>query len=109
VLDGGAGADVLAGGAGNDAYFVDNSSDQVLENPDEGNDTVYASIDYRLTANLDNVILQGSGDLQAYGNGLVNALYGNSGNDILNGEADADAMYGGGGNDAYSSTTSTTW
>jgi Ca2+-binding RTX toxin-like protein len=58
----------MYGGAGNDVYFVDNAGDVVIENVNEGNDTVYASIDYGLTANVDNLILQGSANLQAYGN-----------------------------------------
>ena len=53
VLDGGAGADTMTGGAGNDTYFVDNAGDAVIENASEGNDTVYASIDYRLAANVE--------------------------------------------------------
>ena len=31
------------GGAGNDVYFVDNSGDGVVENPNEGNDTVFST------------------------------------------------------------------
>ena len=41
VLKGGANADLMAGGAGNDAYFVDNVSDAVVENANDGIDTVY--------------------------------------------------------------------
>ena len=33
LLDGGAGADAMTGGAGNDTYFVDNAGDAVIENP----------------------------------------------------------------------------
>jgi len=101
ILNGEAGADSMYGGAGNDVYFVDDAGDVVIENANEGNDTVYASIDYGLTANVDNLILQGSANLQAYGNNGVNALFGNSGNNILNGEGGADAMFGGAGNDVY--------
>jgi Ca2+-binding RTX toxin-like protein len=101
VLDGGVGADTMAGGAGNDAYLVDNGGDAVIENANEGSDTVYASIHYRLTANVENLVLQGGADLQAYGNSLANAIYGNSGNNLLNGDAGADIMSGGTGNDAY--------
>ena len=54
---------------GNDAYVVDNAIDQVVENAGEGNDTVFTSIDYRLTANVDNLVLQGGADLQGFGNG----------------------------------------
>ena len=59
VLDGKAAADIMTGGTGNDAYVVDNSVDQVVENVGEGNDTVFTSIDYRLTANVDNLVMQG--------------------------------------------------
>ena len=101
LLNGEGGADSMYGGAGNDVYFVDDAGDVVIENVNEGNDTVYASIDYGLTANVDNLILQGSANLQAYGNNGVNALFGNSGNNILNGEGGADHMFGGAGNDVY--------
>jgi Ca2+-binding RTX toxin-like protein len=101
VLDGAAGADTMAGGAGNDTYVVDNGSDQVIENANEGNDTVYASTHYRLTANVENLVLQGGADLQSYGNAQVNVLTGNSGGNILDGDVGADIMVGGAGNDVY--------
>ena len=31
----------MSGGAGNDTYFVDNISDEMIENPGEGNDAVF--------------------------------------------------------------------
>ena len=101
TLDGDAGADSMYGGAGNDSYVVENGGDLVVENAGEGNDTVYASVHYTLTANVENLILRGSADLQGNGNGLANSLFGNSGNNTLDGGAGADSMYGGLGNDAY--------
>ena len=80
---------------GDDAYVVDNAVDQVVENAGEGNDTVFASINYGLTANVENLVLQGGADLQGFGNGLANAMFGNSGNNLLDGGAGADAMSGG--------------
>ena len=78
ILDGDAGADAMIGGLGNDAYFVDNISDQIIENAGEGNDTVFATVNFRLSANIDNLILQGSAAA-----GLrqqpVNALFGTTG------------------------------
>jgi Ca2+-binding RTX toxin-like protein len=101
TLDGGGGADIMAGGAGNDVYVVDNAGDVVIENANEGNDTVYSTAHLRLTENVEYLVLQGSTDLQGYGNSLSNVLYGNSGSNILNGEAGVDAMFGGPGSDAY--------
>ena len=59
-LDGDAGADIMLGGLGNDAYFVDNAGDQVIENPGEGNDTVFSTAHFRLSADIDNLVLVGS-------------------------------------------------
>jgi Ca2+-binding RTX toxin-like protein len=100
LLDGDAGADAMYGGAGNDAYFLDNISDQVIESLNEGSDTVYASANYRLSANVEYLVLQG-GAVQGYGNNLSNAIYGNSENNILDGGAGDDGMLGGAGNDVY--------
>ena len=100
ILNGEGGADAMYGGAGADAYFVDNAGDVVIENLNEGSDTVYASVDYRLTANVEYLVLQGSAG-QGYGNALSNALYGTSGDNLLDGDSGADAMYGLAGNDAY--------
>ena len=97
ILNGDAGADVMVGGAGNDAYFVDHFADAVFENANEGTDTVYSTAHFRLSENVENLILQGSADLQGYGNGLANAIFGSSGNDLLDGGAGADWMSGGQG------------
>ncbi|UGY14416.1 rhizobiocin [Bradyrhizobium septentrionale] len=101
TLDGGIGADTMAGGLGNDTYFVDNAGDVVTENSGEGTDTVHSTIDYTLTANVENLILDGSGNLAGTGNGLANVITGNSGNNTLDGGIGADTMAGGLGNDTY--------
>jgi Ca2+-binding RTX toxin-like protein len=101
ILNGFSGADAMAGGAGDDFYFIDSSGDRITENAGEGNDTAFSTIDYTLPANVEGLVLQGSADLQGYGNGLANALNGNSGSNILNGFAGADAMAGGAGDDLY--------
>ena len=104
LLDGGAGADAMTGGAGNDIYFVDNAGDAVIENPGEGNDTVFASVNYGLTANVETLVLQGGADLQGFGNSSANALFGNTGNNLIDGGAGADAMSGGPATTPTSST-----
>src|SRR5262249_46194191 len=101
ILDGLAGADAMAGGAGNDTYVVDNVGDVVTESVNGGTRKVNASISYTLTPHIENILLTGSTDLQTYGNTLANTLTGNMGNNVLDGGAGGDAMYGGAGNDAY--------
>jgi Ca2+-binding RTX toxin-like protein len=101
VLSGGVGADIMAGGAGDDTYVVDNAGDVVVENIGEGNDTVFSTANFTLSANVENLVLQGGTDVQGFGNDLANAIFGNTGNNLIDGGAGADAMSGGAGNDTY--------
>ncbi|WP_285719158.1 M10 family metallopeptidase, partial [Pelosinus sp. IPA-1] len=102
ILNGGAGADYMAGGLGNDTYVVDNVGDVVVENPGEGIDTVYSNLATSiLGANVENLILYGTGNINGNGNELNNVITGNSGNNILDGGSGADTMIGGMGNDTY--------
>jgi Ca2+-binding RTX toxin-like protein len=101
LIDGGIGADTMSGGAGNDTYFVDNAADTVIEGADQGNDVVFASVNYALTPDVETLVLQGTADLQGFGNNLANTIFGNSGNNLIDGRAGADAMAGGAGNDTY--------
>ena len=99
VLDGGLGADTMIGGAGNDTYIVDNPGDVVIENPNEGTDTVLSSVTYTLPANVENLTLTGTANINGTGNGLNNILTGNSGNNVLTGGGGNDTFIGGAGND----------
>ncbi|MGH8658773.1 MAG: calcium-binding protein [Gammaproteobacteria bacterium] len=110
TLKGGTGADTAYGGAGNDLYIVDNSADSVVENPDEGVDSVQSSVTWTLSANTENLTLTGSSASNGTGNSLDNRLTGNSainvlrgeaGNDVLDGKAGADKLYGGSDDDTY--------
>ncbi|MEW5819915.1 MAG: calcium-binding protein [Cyanobacteriota bacterium] len=128
VLDGGTGADQLYGGLGNDTYYVDNAGDSVIENADEGYDTVRMSASITTTANIEKFIFTGTNDIDLTANDLdntitansgVNVIYGgggndaiytyagndtifgDAGNDVLDGGTEADQLYGGLGNDTY--------
>ena len=101
LLDGGTGADVMEGGDGNDSYVVDNIHDKVSEDPGHGtHDTVYSTVSIGLLwDNVEDVYLEGSGKLNATGNGLDNTIGGNSGNNVLNGGDGKDLLDGGRGDD----------
>jgi Ca2+-binding RTX toxin-like protein len=101
VIDGQAGADQMKGGDGNDTYKVDHLGDTVEEHANEGTDFVESSVDFVLSANVENLTLLGTGNLSATGNALNNVLTGNSGNNTIDGGEGADTMIGGGGNDTY--------
>jgi Ca2+-binding RTX toxin-like protein len=110
TLIGGLGADTLQGGLGNDLYYVDNTGDRIVELANEGIDTVNSSITYTLGANVENLTLTGTGNINSTGNTLNNRMTGNSGNnrlnggagnDTLNGGLGADTLQGGLGNDLY--------
>jgi trimeric autotransporter adhesin len=101
ILDGGSGSDMMQGGAGNDTYVVDSTGDVVIENTNEGNDTVQSAVSYTLGAELENLTLTGTGAINGTGNALANLIIGNSGNNTLDGGAGNDTMQGGTGNDTY--------
>src|SRR4029450_9515790 len=88
ILDGQTGADIMAGGAGNDTYVVDNALDKVFEAVGGGTDSVYASVNYALLAGQEVEALRanaGSAGLTLTGNEFNNTLIGLAGNDALNG------------------------
>jgi VCBS repeat-containing protein len=97
------GDDTLIGGAGNDSYVVDSTSDLVTENPGEGFDVVYASLDYILGPNIEQLSLFGTGNINGVGNNLNNALQGNSGNNTLIGGDGDDSLNGRGGDGLWGS------
>ena len=118
-LIGGTQADTMWGGTGDDLYSVDNAGDVVTEFAGEGSDTVWASIDYTLGDQVENLTLVNIGGLNGTGNDLdnvivgndytnllnggggVDTIAGNAGDDIIDGGANADTMLGGQGFDIF--------
>ena len=99
TITGGSGTDTMIGGTGNDTYVVANTGDIVTENAGEGIDTIQSSVTYALSANVENLILTGTGNINGTGNALDNAITGNGGNNTLAGLGGADALDGSLGTD----------
>ncbi|MGQ0598529.1 putative Ig domain-containing protein [Aquabacterium sp.] len=113
-IDGSLGSDKMTGGNGDDTYVVCEGpqllspGDKVIENADEGYDTVKSSISYTLTANVEALQLTGlltfngtGNDLDNWliGNDMFNTLNGLDGNDLISAGCGDDALNGGNGAD----------
>ncbi|MEQ1955701.1 M10 family metallopeptidase [Mesorhizobium sp. CN2-181] len=129
-LAGYTGLDTLFGGAGDDKYYLDDLAtatstpyDVVVENPNDGIDTVFVTARhnpsfiadfYALTDNVENMTVSGSIAFELDGNGLANVMTGNDaanvlqgldGDDTLIGDGGADDLFGGSGLDTASYST----
>ncbi|WP_454916875.1 beta strand repeat-containing protein [Xanthobacter sediminis] len=111
ILNGGKGSDKLYGGAGNDTYVVDSARDVIVEKAGAGEDLVVTMLSqYRLIANVEDLIYSGKKSFTGTGNSLNNIIRGGAKNDVLNGGSGDDfldgglgndKLYGGTGNDSY--------
>lgn len=102
TLYGGTGNDTMNGGPGSDTFFVADAGDRVAESRRwEGVDLVISSVDFRMgTAHIENLELTGTARIGA-GNGLMNRIQGNDGDNILDGGKNVDTLVGGLGDDTY--------
>ena len=98
-LDGETGDDRMIGGAGDDVYIVDNIRDRVIESVGGGNDIVRSSVDFRLSNNVETLILKGPFSADGIGNPFANLLQGNDQNNVLKGLGGNDTLAGGLGDD----------
>lgn len=99
TLDGNAGADQMYGGGGDDVYYVDNAGDVVGESASSGNDTVFSTVTFGLSAYVENLTLTGAAAINGAGNILGNTINGNGAINVLSGLAGADTLSGDGGDD----------
>jgi VCBS repeat-containing protein len=104
ILIGGTGADNMTGGLGDDIYRIDNASDVMSEAAGQGTDTVeidasYNPSTYTIATNFENVLVNGSFNVNVTGNAAANRITGNDGNNTLSGFGGDDRLLGGKGND----------
>lgn len=110
IYGGGIGHNTLAGGAGDDNYYVKTLTERVVELAGEGVDTVTSTVDFRLSDNVENLRLTGEAIFgggnalsnQITGNASNNELHGFDGDDKITGAAGDDKLSGGNGNDNLS-------
>jgi Ca2+-binding RTX toxin-like protein len=100
IITGNSAVNTLTGRAGNDTYYV-TTGDLVVEAAGGGTDTVISSDTFALAVNVENLTLEGTGNINGTGNTVVNIIRGNDGNNILDGGAGNDTLTGGKGNDIY--------
>lgn len=99
-LYGGSDEDVLVGGTGDDTYYIFDDFDTIEELAGEGVDTVHTKVqNYTLTENVENLVIDGTGALNVFGNDLANVITGNSGRNVIYAGAGNDRIYSNGGDD----------
>jgi Ca2+-binding RTX toxin-like protein len=108
IIDGKAFGDAMHGRGGDDIYIVDNVGDTVDEAAGGGFDTIYTSVSYTLSANVERlavVDLAGTGAIDLTGNAGDNEIRGNDGANVIDGRFGVDLLQGRGGADTFAFTT----
>jgi len=103
TIDGAGDIDTMAGGAGSDLYIVENSGDIVVEVVGSGFDTVQTSKSWVATAGseIERVVLTSTASLNLTGNLYAMTLEGNAATNTLDDGGGADTLKGLAGNDTY--------
>lgn len=99
---GGIFADSVAGGEGDDHYWMSDDEAKIVEQADDGNDTIHAMVSIDLPLNVENLILIGTKNIDAMGGGGDNTIIGNRGDNAIVGLGGTDLLRGGAGRDEIS-------
>lgn len=103
-LDGGVGRDAMWGGNGDDTYIVDEAGDTVTEHAQAGQggrDKVLAGVSFVSSGNIEQIVLTGTGALDATGDSIANEIIGNDAANRINGAGGDDLLTGAGGADTF--------
>jgi serralysin len=97
-------ASTLQGGTGDDWYFVFRTGDSLVELAGEGNDRLFAGVNYTLSAGqaietLSTLDAASTTAINLTGNELSQVIFGNAGANVLSSGGGADTLLGLGGND----------
>ena len=90
---------MLEGGTGDDTYIVYAATDQVIENPGEGTDTVRSSLSFTLGEDLENLTLTGTAATQWHGQRAGQRHHRQFGRERDHRRRRRDTLVGGGGGD----------
>jgi beta-glucanase (GH16 family) len=90
----------MAGGTGDDIYYLYSSINSAVEAADSGVDTIDTWMSYTLPENFENLRVTGDGRF-AFGNSADNIITGGAGSQTIDGGAGNDVLIGGGGADIF--------
>ncbi|HEY8357614.1 MAG TPA: hypothetical protein VIL30_09155, partial [Ramlibacter sp.] len=92
-LDGRAGADQMRGGAGDDAYFVRDAGDEVVEAAGGGRDIAYSYLaSYQLAGEVEDARVLTAASANLTGNALGNVLHAGLGSNVIDGGSGYDTV-----------------
>jgi Ca2+-binding RTX toxin-like protein len=104
---GSTGAETMIGGAGFDYYFVNSTATVITQGSVDGESAVYASVDFQLPANIQELALTAS-DVTGQANSGYDSLFGGTNDStVLIGGAGGDYMVGGTSNSTLIAGTGT--
>ena len=101
TLTAGSGIATLIGGAGNDVFVLNNTSDYVIVQPHLGSYTIDTSVSYTMPDNVQNLTGTGAAAITLTGGRTNATITANSGNDTLVAGTGIVTMVGGSGNDTF--------